>query len=219
LRIGCNPEPEKATRRTKKVSNPTITHPSAEIFMLPRVAQPGDLFILLVPNGEELVSLQQWQMDLQSQYGGRRVEPMHITVERFSPEHTTFAGDCLTILRPILEMVKPFPIFSDQLIQFYAPYWQQHVLRWRVQETPGWLAFKEITTLALAEVGCPSHFVRERHATCTALFLESEADLDSNPPGIHFPASLFTAREVLISLLEAPEQFTILDTIEINAEE
>ena len=168
---------------------------------------------------EELSGLQRIQLDLQAHFGGKPVEPIHITVERFSPDEASFTDQCLFTLRRILENVNPFPIYCDQIIQFHARYWQQVVLRWRVQQTQVWRDFKENTSEALIELGCPSHFVRERHATCTALFMDDHVDLSVYQPETPFPMKLFTVDQVLISLLEIPGQFRIMETIELKADE
>jgi hypothetical protein len=182
----------------------------------PRIAQPGDVFFLLVPTGAELARLQQQQHDLQARFGGQLVQPIHVTVERFSPENGQFAGQCLTRLREILSTVRPFPLFTDMLIQFFAPYWQRTVLRWRVQQTPLWHNFRDLLETTLAEVRCPSHFIRERHATCTILSLSEPVELSTMEQATELPNPLFTVRELWVSELQAKGHFQILEKLEIE---
>ena len=70
-------------------------------------------------------------LELQSQYGGKLIDPIHITVERFSPGDGYCTQDCIPPIKKDLRGVQPFPIYTDALIQFFAPYWQSQVLRWR----------------------------------------------------------------------------------------
>ena len=108
-----------------------------------RVAQPGDIFVLLVPNGVDQEHLNQKHNSLQAHFGGQAVLPIHITTQRFSPGNGQITTNCIETLRESLSGFQPFPIIADALIQFFAPYWQCQVLRWRVQETPAWANFRD----------------------------------------------------------------------------
>lgn len=182
----------------------------------PRIAQPGDVFFLLVPTGADLERLQQQQRDLQARFGGQLVEPIHVTVERFSPENGQLAGQCLTRLHETLSAVRPFPLFTDMLIQFFAPYWQRPVLRWRIQETPFWTNFRHLLEATLVEVHCPSHFIRGRHATCTILALSEPVELPPAEQSAGLPNPLFTVRELWVSELQAKGRFQIVEKLEIE---
>jgi hypothetical protein len=180
----------------------------------PRIAQPGDIFILLVPTGPELKQLRHKHAQLQTQYGGRLVDPIHITVERFSPENGQFTQDCIAPIKKTLHRVRPFQLTVDALIQFFAPYWQSQVLRWRVAESPTWSDFRDLLENTLSEIGCPSHFVRRRHATCTILRLDHKVNLSSEARD--FPRPLFTARHLWISMLKEDGLFEILEKLELR---
>lgn len=177
----------------------------------PRIAQPGDIFILLVPTTDDLAQLRQKHADLQAQFGGQLVEPIHITAERFSPENGHDPQDCIAPIRRNLSGIQPFPIEADGLIQFFAPYWQSQVLRWRVAETRIWNDFRDTLEDVLCDIGCPSHFIRRRYATCTILKLEGEIDPSALPQVDAMP--LFWVRELWISLLKADGQFEIVEKL------
>jgi hypothetical protein len=181
-----------------------------------RTAQPGDIFILLVPTAQELHLLRQRQSDLAARYGGQVVANPHITCQRFSPNLAEPKSDCVAKLKTKLETIPRFPLYSDRLIQFYAPYWQNMVLRWRVQVTRPFAAFRNKLDRTLARLDCPSHFNRVRHASCTAINLEKAIDLQANPAHGEFPTPLFTARECWVSALQEDGQFTILETIKLG---
>jgi len=178
-----------------------------------RVAQPGDIFLLLVPSAAELDRLRQWQAVLQQRYGGRLVEFPHITCQRFTPPEGQFSEQCIASLQDDLKSQSQFMIYTDGLIQFYAPYWGTQVLRWRVQENDDYAKFRDKLDATLSKTRCPSHFDRLRHATCTALDLEQAVNLEPNPGDGPFPAPLFKARELLVSKLVDENRFEFLDTI------
>jgi hypothetical protein len=181
-----------------------------------RIAQPGDIFILLVPSAQELHLLRQWQTELQARFGGQMVNHLHITSQRFTPRDGQLEGSCIQPIKDALGTIKSFPVFSDMLIQFCALYWGTHVLRWRVQETDAYKDFRTILDLTLSRVNCPSHFDRLRHASCTALNLAEKVDLEGNPPGRKFPALLFTARALLVSQLVGGNEFNIIESITLS---
>ncbi len=180
-----------------------------------RVAQPGDIFILLVPSAQELHRLQQWQSDLQSIYGGHPVNHIHITCQRFSPMAGQPDQFCTAELKSKLHRLQAFNILTDQFIQFRAPYWQTYVLRWRVQETPEFADFRHQLDELLTEIDCPSHFNRDRHASCTALNLSRRVSIDKNLSKNNFPIQLFSAKKLIISQLRANHQFKILENIQL----
>lgn len=182
----------------------------------PRVAQPGDIFILLVPDGADLGRLGQEQDRLQNQYGGQIIAPIHITTQRFSPKNGQITSNCVNALREKLRSFTPLPIMADDLIQFFAPYWQCQVLRWRVQETPAWSSFRSQLESTLTEIGCPSHFSRRRHATCTILKLDHKVVLTSYSEKL--PLKLFTAQEVWISTLKNGGEFEIVEKLDLEGQ-
>ncbi len=192
----------------------TITHTKLNMTSSNRrIAQPGDIFLLLVPSAQELHLLRQWQAELQDRYGGWIVDHVHVTSQRFTPRQDQHAEPCIDPLIEELQKLKTFPIFTDMLIQFYSPFGGTHVLRWRVKETDYYAEFRDKLDNILLKINCPSHFDRLRHATCTALNLEHKVELTAKTPGRIFPAHLFNAREILISQLTDKNNFNILETI------
>jgi hypothetical protein len=180
-----------------------------------RVAQPGDLFLLLVPSARELHQLTLWQSELQAKYGGQVESFVHITCQRFTPNKGEIEDTCIGQLVDVLATTKSFMIYTDKLIQFLAPYWGQEVLRWRVQETQEYAAFRDVLTVSLKNIGCPSHFNRKRHTTCTALKQVKKEDFKMDPPEVQYPSPLFTARNLWFSKLLDGTEFEILEKIKL----
>jgi len=165
----------------------------------PRVAQPGDTFILLVPSAQELHHLHRKQNEFRNQYGGQLIDHIHITSERFSPKRTTSPKECSAVLRHHIGSLEPFPVFS-----------------WRIQDTAAWLDFRNLLTKTLKGVGCPSHFDRHRRATCSILALDDPVNLSEKHNGANNSQKLFTAKEVVISRLQKNYQFEIIETIQLS---
>ena len=182
----------------------------------PRIAQPGDIFILLVPTAQELHLIKQWQLMLQERYGGHVVPNPHITCQRFSRRIGQSRGACIDHLTSDLCVINSFQLYTDRLIQFFAPYWGTRVLRWRIQETADYANFRGFLKAILETLNCPSHFNRRRNASCTALNLEGTSDLEIHPSGVVYPAPLFTAKEVWISELDGNRDFSVLETIQLK---
>jgi hypothetical protein len=179
-----------------------------------RSAKPGDIFLLLLPTGDDLVRLIQDQQSWQTRFGGQPVSPIHITAERFSPKNGQLPQGCVTTICENISTLPAFQAEADALIQFFAPYWQSYVLRWRVKESPIWNSFREQVKSTLEQIDCPSHFWRQRHATCTILKLDNKINLPSPPPEISMP--LFYVREVHISTLKKGGNFEILEKFSLQ---
>jgi len=187
-----------------------------------RTARPGDLFILLVPTGEELSELRRRQHELLQRFGGQAAVNLHVTCERFHlqtdrsrplPEAELEAS--LLKLRMRLQSLRSFSIFSNGLVSYYAPFWKTHVLRWRVVETGACLAFRKFTHHSLEESGGHSHYVQHNLPTCNALVEVGVVRL--SPEESHQPPFLlFTARQVRISRLQAGGVFQTLHLFELG---
>ncbi len=179
-----------------------------------RAAQPGDIFLLLVPSGEELERLRREQHAMQAQFGGEIVRPIHITVERFAPQNGAPPLECVAKVQDSLSTIRSFPVKTDAIIQFFAPYWQSYVLRWRVERSPEWINFRDQIQTTLKVINCPSHFVRRRHATCTILKLESKVKLPSS--SLEMSRSLFKVQDLHISTLKENGKFEVLEKLKFR---
>jgi hypothetical protein len=181
-----------------------------------RVAQPGDILFLLTPAARELQRLRSHQIKLQARYGGKIFEHIHITCQRVSldGEHTTF--EFIEQLDKRVKSLKTFPLFADNIIQFYAPFWQTQMLRWRIQDTDPWMKFKYDLRDILSAMNSPSHYDRIRRATCTALVLDSDVNMDLSEMLPTFPLHLFMASQIEISRINKQNDFEYLGTVELD---
>lgn len=178
-----------------------------------RIARPGDIFLLLLPTAQELQSLREQQRLLQSRYGGKIVDFVHITCERFSPERENEEKGCLEYLKNNITRLSPFMLYADTLVQFFAPYWGEEVLRWQVQDTKEYVHLRKLLAASLHQTGCGSHFDRRKPTTCTALRLENKVEHLPQEPSGSFPIPLFKANTLLVSKLVRENEFDILAKI------
>lgn len=181
-----------------------------------RTARPGDIFILLVPTAQELHLLRERQLALQSRYGGEVVDFVHITCDRFSPEPERSEKNCINFLMSNLTSISPFMLYTDRLVQFFAPYWGMEVLRWQVQETKAYSWLRTLLADSLNQMGCASHFNRRKPTTCTALRLENKIDLAQFGEDGTYPTRLFEASNLWVSKLVREEEFEILERIRLE---
>ncbi len=189
----------------------TSSHSSTD-----RIARPGDIFLLLVPTTHELKELRERQLILQSQYGGEIVDFVHITCERFSPNEKKEERICIDYLKHNVTALAPFTLYAAKIVQYYAPYWGEEVLRWQVQETDDYKHLRNVLAASLAETGCGSHFDRNKPTTCTALRLDEKIELEPSSDKDSFPAALFEADHLWISKLVGKNKFTILSKIRMK---
>ena len=181
-----------------------------------RIARPGDIFLLLVPSGEELVILRDKQQKLKSLYGGEIVDFVHITCERFSPEDGMEESFCIDYLRRNVTALSSFNLYAENLVQFYAPYWEKEVLRWQVKEAENYVRLRHILAASLKETGCGSHFDLARPTTCTALRLGEKIGLKPETT-FDIPSTLlFKANHLWVSKLIREEEFKILAKIRMD---
>jgi hypothetical protein len=180
-----------------------------------RVAQIGDIFILLVPTAQELQQLRKYQSELQLHIAGEIVDHIHITCQRFSLRDDQEIEDCLTPLKTVLNVHRPFPIYTDRIIQFEAPYHQHYVVRWRIKATKAWVNFRDSLDAVLNRIDCPSHFHRRRYASCTALNTRSRVDIDPGRLEYQFPHFLFNAQNIVISQLQRDNKFGTICNISL----
>ena len=181
-----------------------------------RIARPGDIFLLLVPSQEELILLREKQQGLRSVYGGKVVNFVHITCERFSPDNGMEESFCIEYLRRNVTALSSFNLITEKLVQFYAPYWGKEVLRWQVKETDNYVQLRHILAASLQETGCSSHFDLDRPTTCTALRLGERINPKHEASFEIPPTLLFKANHVWVSKLIREDEFKILAKIRME---
>jgi hypothetical protein len=163
-----------------------------------RSAQPGDICVLLLPEPADLIDIRRRQDRLVKTFGGWIAPEVHITCQRFKSPQARSLDEQVLRLRTVLGRQPAFVVQAARLVQFEAPFWQTHVLRWEIQTTPEFSAFIEGLDAALVEIGFEPHYPHDAPFTCSALDLLNPVLLDLAPPA-EYPLALFRAQRVVFS--------------------
>ena len=180
-----------------------------------RVGQPGDLCILLNPREEERALMRQEQEILAKSYGGWIVPEPHVTVQRFRLGRGQSLRNVMDQLQGSFRKVSPFTLYAAGLTQFLAPFWGTYVLRWMILEDHALRRFFAAVDGPLKLMNCPLDYAHEIPATCGALDLTHEVNLDEGP-ALKFPHPLFVVRTVLITGIMGVNDFETLGEIHLG---
>jgi len=194
-------------------------------------AKPGDVCILLEPGYDEVPALRQRQLALRARLGGVPHDPVHLTCQRFElppsgsnpcarlgrPNTNSAEADLVQHLQATLADISPFPIVAAALVQFYSPFWQLDLLRWRVRlDDQLQHALARIDAMLIG-LHITLHYPSDRTPLVTAL----EGNLISLPeralPDMVFPHPIFVARQVIVSRIIKPRDFEILGRFELQS--
>jgi hypothetical protein len=178
-----------------------------------RPARPGDTFVLLLPAADEIAGLCERQKSLQSRFGGRPHEPVHLTCQRFELPEERPLPSLLDRLRLKLAGVPAFPIVATSIVQMEHPFWETRLLRWQIRGTRALRHFVALVDECLVEMGIRPHYPLTREwgpGLVTALEQIPKLDPDRELDGLDFPHPLFTARQVVISRIKGQKQFEVL---------
>ena len=173
---------------------------------LKSTAQTGDLCLLLFPGEEDLLGLRQRQAVLQARYGGQIYDDVHITCQRFTPSPEQSLTDLLDNIALELRLGHAFPLYTNELVQFYARFWKNYVIRWQVQRTWAWQQFRQRVERMLLDMNCTLHYPPHQAAVCSALVLDMATNLRPYPDVV-FPHHLFDVGQFVVSQIEGPGQF------------
>ena len=159
-----------------------------------RVAQAGDICVLLEPVEHEITEIEVRQRTLQGAFGGDLHLPVHYTCQRFSVSGDEQLQRFITQWVLVLQQTDPFPIVAEGLIQLNSPFWLRRLLRWQIQLSDPILNFVEMLEHVLIKVGIQPDFPLHetwRPNRVTALEYIPEIDLDDSQQRFGLPYHLF----------------------------
>ena len=185
----------------------------------PRTARSGDVCVLLEPAEDGAAAVRKLQMSLQSVFGGRPHERVHLTCQRFEVGQERLNHDLVQHLRSNLAAIQPFAVTAGSLVQVESRFWQSRLLRWRILVTTDVRRFGRLVEDGLVATGVAPHFPHSSGwvpTHVTALEAIPSVDLDRHLSRQHFPQHLFTGRQVVLSKIIGPRQFDILETIQLD---
>lgn len=187
-------------------------------FFTSRPAQPGDTCILAVPDdGNEIDQLRIKQRALQEIYGGQLTKPVHLTCQRFGYYPLQTIRQLRESLEHLAQQVSPFSITALDVKPIHSNFRDTCILKWEVEINPELTQFSNAITETLHFCNITPHFLPGSISSLiTCLENIDPPKSGQSPPEDCLPDHLFTARQILISRIEAPFQYSILDSILIT---
>lgn len=207
-----------------------------------RMAQTGDVCLLLMPSRDELAAIREWQVALQAIFGGRVAADVHLTLQRFAVRDETMLTQIGEQLRWRLSAVSPFAIQTNGLAQWQSVTRQSHLLRWRIALDDdlrrlsalaeqilddcggtqlyqnGWQPVLATALEDVLEVG------RDTHAQIEYVLDELREPLgqivavpnERCSSARKFPCRFFTVTRVVVSRIKGAREYEIVDTFELS---
>jgi hypothetical protein len=184
-----------------------------------RPAQPGDICVLLAPSADETAHVvRPRQRYLQTLFGGRPTEFVHLTCQRFIIQDELMPTVAQQ-LRTQTAAVQPLSILATSLVPWNSRNQQLRVLRWSIALTRDLRRMAALIADVLAKTGAAPLYVSGWQPTLiTALEGINELTVDPNfLADQSFPFPLFLAEQVVLSKIKAIGEYEILDTIPLSA--
>lgn len=181
--------------------------------MSARAAQAGDVCILLVPSRPPSADVKDLLEGLRRDYGGRIVEPLHVTVDRVVAVDTV---DIVSAIRECVPRLRTAAVRAEGLFVLRSAYRGANVLKVDVGRDSALDHDIDELRAALRNAGLSPMYGDERAMSVTALDrIERPGAPDTAAAG--FPRDLFVADTVLISRIRSLGQYEILDTATLTA--
>lgn len=176
-------------------------------------AQTGDLCLLLAPTYSQSPVIRIQLADLQRQFGGEIVAPLHVTCQRFRASDTQLAA-----LKPRLEAfaktAEPIHVCGERLEPFYSTFRAQEILKCHLEPNPTLDHFRAALAQRLEAVGIAQQNAEPDPVT----MLEGITINHLNTFG--FRRKLFIGQRLLLTRTRSPGHYeTLFSTAIANTKE
>jgi hypothetical protein len=180
-----------------------------------RPGQPGDICLLLEPTDQgEIHALRQQQITLQNLYGGRLMEPVHLTCQRFVLNDQQRYPDLINMLVEFTAQYQPFSFQVQGLIPLYSPYRQMNILKWEIIPESRLKRFSARLEQLLQNPWTTSLYTPGWVSTLVTALVEIDGSRSISAERLpSFPHPLFTPSLLTVSKINGPSEFEILDKI------
>jgi hypothetical protein len=146
---------------------------------------------------------------LRAEFGGRIVDPLHVTLERTDGEDATGLA---AAVRASAARLRPIAVRGEELFILPSPYRGGDVLKVNVARDEKLTRAIAEVRLALRAAGLRSLYGDLRSTSVTVLErIERQGSLERWP----LPLALFTADELIVSRIEGASAYDILDRVPI----
>lgn len=180
-----------------------------------RSIRAGNTFLLLSPT-RMTPELVEHIARLQRILGGRRIEPLHFTSQRFTFDANEQFSAFLADLKTSLVGVKPLVFYSTDLVPLYSEYRHSRVLKWRILPSHQLSAFSTLVEDVLFRHQGRSFFPRGWHSELiTTLEHVDRVDLSLHQEEHRIPWPLFSADRVILSRFDNQEDYETLEEISL----
>lgn len=182
-----------------------------------RSARPGDFCVLLVPKEGDAIPAIQIQRDLQDFFGGRPVNPVHVTCDRFELHDQRLLEKIAIRLKHQAKLLPPIPLSAFSVKTIESDFRGGYILKWLVylnDPLRQWINFVDDTLDAVGVRRFYSSLGDMRIVTA----LESIEEIDTGPflNQATFPQYLFTARQVLLSRILGSGNYEALGHFDLS---
>lgn len=189
--------------------------PTTGHFSFTRPARPGDYCVLLASaGGPAQVRLRHYQEVLQSVYGGRPSEPVHLTCNRFERGPSSRISTFVNVLASNLTHFQTFPIVPQSYLPQFSPFRNINILKWKVYSSDQLLKIHAIIEASIAEAGHVSMYPPGWLSTLvTALEDIKVFTPETNSVDLTLPHPLFIAGEIIISRVNNYDNFQTIERL------
>jgi hypothetical protein len=157
-----------------------------------RPAQPGDYYLLLVP--EDAAVTLAWQRPLQQRFGGRCTQPVHISLQRLVCENESRIQQIANVVKTSLLPISSIPINGRFLFPLYSQFRRENILKCEAERPSDLVQFTQAVNQILARLEIKTTF------TAASTWITVLEDIDESARGrIFFPEPLFMATRLLCS--------------------
>jgi hypothetical protein len=168
-----------------------------------RPAQPGDYYLLLVP--EDTAVTLAWQRPLQQRFGGQCTDPVHVSLQRFVCENEARIQQLADALETTLLPYPPLPIIGRSLFSLYSDFRQENILKCEVERPAELVRITQTINQMLVRLKIGTPFVT---ASTWVTVLDNINELIEEH--IPFPQPLFTATRLLCSQIIGTGRYRIM---------
>lgn len=176
-----------------------------------RPAQNGDICLLLVPSRPPSPKVKALLEGLKSEFGGRIIEPLHVTVDRVAATDTE---DLVRAVRECVPRLRKAAVRGSGLFVLRSEYRGANVLKLDVARDESLDHDVDELRTALRFAGLSPMYGDERAMTVTALErIERSAAPDGAALGL--PIDLFVGDTLLVSRIRGVGSYEALDTASI----
>ena len=174
-----------------------------------RAGQPGDVCVLLAASVPPAPDVASRLAQLRKVYGGRIVEPLHLTLERVAGVRV---DDLLAAVRRSVPGLRPVLVRGEALTTMRSPYRHGDILKVEARQNEVGPAVAVVRSEVRA-AGLHSFYGHDRRANVTLLEgIVRSGDIEK--PDWQ-PMDLFMADLVMVSRIIGPSSYEILDRIAI----